>query len=228
MAHLIQFRARDLKLARPLILVLLIAAERRPKRTWCSRLRLLRQFVFASLSSYRLACNRTSTWWAASCSWRDAEWFLLSRLLPELREPGVELISLEEKNPVDLVVRHFHSSDAAVHGLSTPAEVLSDFGGTHPRTRPGAAGLTGETIENAGSTSQTIEDDVGHAICNRIDEFLRDRHPELWGGAIHDSMMPLRETPGNGHHPRSSNHCNASRGALTSSGRDGRLRGWED
>jgi len=37
--HLIEFRARDLKLARPLIFVLLIATERRRKRTWCSRLR---------------------------------------------------------------------------------------------------------------------------------------------------------------------------------------------
>jgi hypothetical protein len=106
--------------------VLLIAAER--KRTWCSRLRLLREIVLADLSSHRLACNRTSTWWAASCSRRDAECFSLSRLLPELLEPGVEFISLEEKNSVDLVVRHFHSSDAAVHGLSTPAKVLSYFG----------------------------------------------------------------------------------------------------
>jgi hypothetical protein len=58
--------------------------------------------------------------------------------------------------------------------------------------------LIGETIENAGSTSETIEDDVGDAFCNRIDEFLRDRHLELRGGAVHESMMALRKTPGNG------------------------------
>ena len=100
--HLIEFRARDLKLARPLIFVLLIAAERRRKRTWCSR-RLLREFVFADLSSHRLARNRTSTCWAATGTWRDAECFLLSWLLPELLEPGVEFIFPEEQNPVDLV-----------------------------------------------------------------------------------------------------------------------------
>jgi hypothetical protein len=58
--------------------------------------------------------------------------------------------------------------------------------------------LIGETIENAGSTSETIEDDVGDAFCNRIDEFLRDGHLELRDGAVHGSMMPLQKTPGNG------------------------------
>jgi len=72
------------------------------------------------------------------------------------------------------------------------------FGGTHPRTRREAAALIGETIENAGRTSQTIEDDVGHAFRDRIDEFLRDRHLELRGAAVHGSMMPLAKTPGNG------------------------------
>jgi len=57
--------------------------------------------------------------------------------------------------------------------------------------------LIGELIESAGSTSETIEDDVGDAFCNRIDEFLRDRHLELRGAAVHDSMMPLGKTPGN-------------------------------
>jgi hypothetical protein len=42
---------------------------------------------------------------------------------------------------------------------------------------------------------ETIEDDVGDAFCNRIDEFLRDRHLELRGEAVHDSMMPLGKLP---------------------------------
>ena len=64
--------------------------------------RRLREFVFADLSSHRLARNRTSTCWAATGTWRDAECFLLSWLLPELLEPGVEFISPEEQNPSTL------------------------------------------------------------------------------------------------------------------------------
>jgi hypothetical protein len=93
---------------------------------------------------------------------------MLSWLLPVLLEPSVEFISPEEKNPIDLVVRHCHSSDAAVHGLSTPAEVLGYFGRTHPRARPGAAPFIGEAIE----------DDVG-AERHRAAPFLVSDEPAL-------------------------------------------------
>jgi hypothetical protein len=39
--------------------------------------------------------------------------------------------------------------------------------------------------------AQPIEDDVGDAFCDRIDEFLGDRQHKLTASAVHDSMMPL-------------------------------------
>jgi hypothetical protein len=53
-------------------------------------------------------------------------------------------------------------------------------------------------IENAGTSSETIEDDVGHAFCDRIDEVIRYLQLELSTRTVHDSMMPLREIFGNG------------------------------
>jgi hypothetical protein len=53
---------------------------------------------------------------------------LFTWLLAVLLKPAVKFVSLEEKCSVDLVVRHLHPSHTPIHGLSTPAEVLSGFG----------------------------------------------------------------------------------------------------